>query len=54
MLKRELRLPRLALRGEYMPPEKSCGHAALARYVSDHEYQQALAAAREMGLELVD
>lgn len=54
LLRRELRAPRLALRGEYMPPVRPPRQSALARYLSNGEFQRALTVAEEMAIELVD
>ena len=37
-----LRKPRLALRGEYMPPARAVAEAELNSYVRDEQYEQAL------------
>lgn len=53
-LKRELRAPRLSLRIEYMPPARLCGIGQMDRYLTRRECEEALALARDSGIELVE
>jgi putative pyruvate formate lyase activating enzyme len=51
---RNLRAPRLSLRGDYLPPEDDAPGPAPSGYVSDKEYARARAVALHNGIELVE
>lgn len=52
-LRENLRTPRLSLRKEYIPPEKPMEYRSLSGYVSNKDYELAVRAAEENGIELV-
>lgn len=52
--KSALRVPALALRGEYMPPAGLPAGSALGRYIADGEYEHALSTMRKMGVAPID
>jgi len=54
LLRSALEAPRLALRGEYMPPAGLPAGAPLGRYVAEEEFNRARSAAQAMGVQLVD
>jgi len=54
MIRSELRAPRLALHGEYIPPRCSPQDPRLARDLPAEEFQRAVDLARDMDIELVE
>jgi putative pyruvate formate lyase activating enzyme len=52
-LKKNLDHPRLSLRKEYIPPEKIKDHPSLSGYILEKDFNLAVQAAEEKGIELV-